>query len=558
MDFLNKAYGQIAELFGSMTPAARITSGLLLTLILISGGYLFTHQVSGGNAYLLDGHSFSSEELTAMQAAFGKAGLNHFEIDGNRIRVPSGQKAKYLAALADGEAMPAEFGSYLANAANKAGPFTTGKQHDVMMKVALEQQLSKIIKEMKGIEKAAVIYAAEKKGGLRPDLNATATASVSVKPLGSAPLSPTQVPAIRYLVARAIAGLSPDRVTVIDTNLGRAYNASAEDGAPDVLDDPYVSHRKHYQEEYENKIRQALAFVPGVIVTADVEIDPELRRREQSRKVDPKPVTISQTEESETNASDSGGPAGQPGFQAQQPRANSPAALAQNAKSSHTDKERNSLTQQNDFSSDLTTTDRAGLTPKQVRVAVSVPTTYLEELWRQQNPAPPGSSAPPVDPKALAKIEEEQTSKIKMLVSGLIPQLDAATDVRPLITVTTFPPVAMGEIAEPAIGQVAAGWLAENWSTLGMIGLALVSLVMLRSVVRSGPAPAVLPDLPLPPPEPEKPAEPTPEEAEAKAPSRLKRRTGHGQSLRDELADLVREDPDIAANILRTWIGNAS
>lgn len=558
MDFLNKAYGQVAELFSSMTPAARITTGLLLVLIVVSVGYLFSHQVSGGDAYLLEGQHFSTEELTAMQAAFGEAGLSNFEIEAGRVRVPRGQKAKYLAALADAEAMPSAFGSYLASAVNKPGPFTSRQQQEMMMKVALQQDLAKIIKEMKGIEKAAVFYAIDKKGGLRPELKSNTTASVTVKPMGTAPLPPGKIPAIRYLVARSIPGLEPERVTVIDSNLGRAYNAGGSDGAPDVLDDPYVSHRKHYQEEFESKVRQALSFVPGVIVTANVEIDPELRHSEQKRRVDPKTVPISVSEETETNASDSGGPAGQPGFQAQQPRANSPAQLGQGGKSSHTDKERSTHTEQSEVSTDLTTTDRAGLIPKQVTVAVSVPSGYLEQLWREQNRAPPGTPAPPVDLKALAKIEEEQTSKIKMIVSSLIPQPDATTDTRPLITVTTFQQVPLGEIAEPGMSQIAAGWLVENWSTLGMVALGLVSLVMLRSMVRTGPGPAALPDLPLPPPEPEKPVEASTEEPEPKAPSRLKRKTGQGQSLREELADLVREDPDMAANILRSWIGSAN
>ena len=32
---------------------------------------------------------------------------------------------------------------------------------------------------------------------------------------------------------------------------------------------------------------------------------------------------------------------------------------------------------------------------------------------------------------------------------------------------------------------------------------------------------------------------------------------GSGPNLRTELTDMVREDPDAAANILRTWISNA-
>lgn len=89
--------------------------------------------------------------------------------------------------------------------------------------------------------------------------------------------------------------------------------------------------------------------------------------------------------------------------------------------------------------------------------------------------------------------------------------------------------------------------------------LALVSLLMLRSMVRAAPASSPTPDLPLPPPpSAEKPAEKTPAEGEGKGDGRLKRRGGSGASLREELAEMVREDPDTAASILRSWIGTAS
>ena len=56
--------------------------------------------------------------------------------------------------------------------------------------------------------------------------------------------------------------------------------------------------------------------------------------------------------------------------------------------------------------------------------------------------------------------------------------------------------------------------------------------------------------------------EPKPEESEepveATAARRLRRMTGTGPSLRDELSELVKEDPDSAANILRSWIGQVS
>jgi flagellar biosynthesis/type III secretory pathway M-ring protein FliF/YscJ len=48
------------------------------------------------------------------------------------------------------------------------------------------------------------------------------------------------------------------------------------------------------------------------------------------------------------------------------------------------------------------------------------------------------------------------------------------------------------------------------------------------------------------------------EPAPAKPTSAFHERIATTNSLRGELAEMVREDPDVAANILRNWIGNSS
>src|ERR1051325_4955771 len=107
MDFLNRAIAQITDLFRSMTPGARITAGLLLTVVVVSLAYLFNHQTSSPDAFLMGGESIATSQLPAVEAAFGKAKLSGYEIDAShRIRVPAAQKAAYMAALVDGNAMP--------------------------------------------------------------------------------------------------------------------------------------------------------------------------------------------------------------------------------------------------------------------------------------------------------------------------------------------------------------------------------------------------------------------------------------------------------------------
>ena len=104
MDFLNKSFTQVVDLFRSMTPGARLTAGLLLVVVVVSLGYLFTHDMSGPSADLMHGVPISAGQLPAMEAAFGKAKLTGYKIDGTQIRVPHGQEAVYMAALADAKA----------------------------------------------------------------------------------------------------------------------------------------------------------------------------------------------------------------------------------------------------------------------------------------------------------------------------------------------------------------------------------------------------------------------------------------------------------------------
>ena len=94
MDFLNKSLAQVSELFRSMTPGARLTAGLLLAVVVVSMGYLFRQSAAGPDAFLFGGEALSDGQLNRVEAAIAEAGLSDFAREGNRIRVPAGQKAK--------------------------------------------------------------------------------------------------------------------------------------------------------------------------------------------------------------------------------------------------------------------------------------------------------------------------------------------------------------------------------------------------------------------------------------------------------------------------------
>ncbi len=192
MDFLNQASAQVADLFRSMTPGARITAGLLLIIVVVAVAYLFNAQVSGPDTDLMNGVPVAANHLQVMKAAFGKAGLNSYEIRIGQIFVPRSQRDLYMAALADAQALPPDIDKVFDDALKNAGAFMPARQREVLLKIAKQKTLGLIISAMRGIEHASVIYDSQvKHGSFRRETITTATASV--KPVGNAMLEDEQV-----------------------------------------------------------------------------------------------------------------------------------------------------------------------------------------------------------------------------------------------------------------------------------------------------------------------------------------------------------------------------
>jgi len=546
MDFLTRAWIQIRDLFLSLTPAARVTTVVLLGVIVVSLGYLFTSQISTTEGYLMGGESFSPSDLKAMEAAFGKAGLSSYQIEGNRIRIPRGQEAKYMAALVDHNALPPDFGEFLAKAVDSNSPFLTAKQLESRKIAAKERELALIIRSLPGIEKAAVLFDAQTEGGLRAGV--VKTASVAVKALGAQPLDVEQVRKIRHLVAASFAGMKPENVTVADMN-GPTYTGSGDPASGgSATDDPYIARKREHEKDWQLKILKALAYVPGITVTTNVELDTQQIHRTEDVKYDPKPVPIRVSENESSRTREGGGPGGRPGYVAQQPKANAPTSVSGRTGLSEQEEQSKSETV-NALSTQRSMVEQIGLTPQRVTAAIGVPTSYFVRLWEERNPAAPGEAPKQPDAAQLAKIRDEEIKKIRDHVAAILPAAQGVADKTELVTVTEFQDIPGAEIPTPTWLERFWEFLGTSWATLGMLGLAAMSLWIIRSLSRATLPPVSsspkLPGLPL--------SESEKEETEKNA--RFARFTAGGPSLKDELAELVREDPEAAANILRAWIG---
>ncbi len=540
MDIFNRAYSQLYDLFRSMTPGARLTSGLLLIVVLLSAGYLFTHQNVAPEIDLMHGVPVAVGQLPTMEAAFAKANLKGYEVRGSSIYVPRGQEQIFMAALADARALPPNIGEALSEAISASTPFEPSTKSADRMKIARQIELSRIIRSMSGIENAYVLYDVDAKVGPW-NREKLITATVCVKPVGAEQLEESRVSAIRHLVAGAIAGMKPENVTVSDLNGRTRYGNSEDVGSGE---NRYLSLKRTYEQDLKAKILNALPFIPGVTVELSVALDRESVApiKQNKRIVRKKQHNTGNSAEKEKQTAHTETPVQQP---------NAPSILNSllNGDGKDKDDEPETTEDSDRVAEGQSEPTDAGLKPVLATVSIGVPMSYFKKVWQERNPVEPGRTPRTPNQAALDQIRSEETAMIQKHVAQLLPSPNGAAKAAELVTVTPFQDIAVQEPSAPDFSKEILNWIRQSWALLAVVGLGLASLVTLRSMVHRSPAmieaktslhgDANAADEPSPIPSPH-----------------ARRFRNNTPTYRDELSELVEDDPDTAANVLRSWIGH--
>lgn len=567
MDFLNSAYKQGADLYESMTPAARITAGLLLGVVVIALYYLVQMPTSAPDELLLGQNNFSSSDLSAMEAALAQEGLNEYERVGNGLRIPRGKRAAYVAAIAKHKALPRDFSKIFEDQANASTPWESSQARLNRQKVAKQQELSLIISAMSGIERATVQYDEQEGRSFPRTLHKTAV--VAVQPRGSQTMSDEQADNIIDFMIHAVAGLKAENITVTDLKANHSIVGGSSASIHGNAGDPYPARKLLWEREWTEKVRRLLVNVPGSAVSVNVELEPVLASREDTVKIDPKPVIIESNSEKKTvnGSANSGG--GRPGVATNNTPggANQPASVAGGATRSE-QKEESSESQRNIPSHDRISIDKPALVPNRVSVAVTIPTAYYLQIHQQRRPPTAGQPVKPPDNQEMEALEKEVETRLSSTITPLLPKRAAGVDPYPQVVITRLPDLPTPAVVEPSSTEGALAWLASSWPMLGMFMLGGFGLVTLRGMFGGSPnppSPAEAEDAPRPlrvvggEDEHAAGGGHDGEEAAAATPAKRKRTfAAGGPDLREELVDLVKEDADAAAKILRNWIGDVA
>lgn len=549
MDFVNQTIAQVRELFASMTPGARVTAGLLLAVVVVSVGFLFQQVAAGPDEYLFGGESIDRSRLPRMEAAMSAAGVE-FTTEGTKIRVSRSDKNAAIAAIADAGELPPEFHKLMNDAINGGSLFDFRDTKLQRMRAANEARVSLVLSEFPWVDNAKVIFSEHQESGL--GANRHATAAVSILPAVGEVITSQRMRAVKDFVSKACMVAVED---IAVTNLGG--DTMGGDGGISAEDFEHPLYRLRAMEA--KRVRQAimdnLAFIPGVKVQVNPRIDPKSEQHVVEVTPEKEPVALQKTETLQEESHTSGGEGNQVGVRAQGPTsANGDEVVA---RQDQTTKKNETKEIASGVGTRRTETTTSGFSLEEAEASVVVPMSYVKAVYRERNPTPEGEDPKPIEQNELEQMQSTILSEVEKIVQPLLPKLALGENEFKQVKVTFVTDLPQAPIPEPSATANAMGLLSQHANTLAMAGLALMGLVMLRSMVTSsgGKEKATL-NLPSLQVDGEKLADaPASDEEESQRP-KLKLRKA--DTLKGDLSDMVASDPDAAAAILRTWINNAA
>ncbi|MDR3495675.1 MAG: flagellar basal-body MS-ring/collar protein FliF [Ancalomicrobiaceae bacterium] len=216
--------------------------------------------------------------------------------DGAQILVPKDQMARLRMKLAEkGLPLGGSVGYEIFDKTDALG--TTSFVQNINRLRALEGELSRTIRSLDRVQQARVHLVIPERQLFQRD-KVEPSASIVLKLQGT--LEPAQVRAIQHLVATAVQGMRPGRVSVVDET-GRLLASGVEDDQPGMIMSSLQDRNAAFERRLETQVETILAEIVGqgrsqVRVTAELDYN---RVTQTSDKFDPngQVVRSEQTEE---------------------------------------------------------------------------------------------------------------------------------------------------------------------------------------------------------------------------------------------------------------------
>jgi len=263
MDRFRQVLTQISEQYAKMGASQKL---LLASLAVIATMTLFLVSQYAAKPSMVDLVPAGGEVDTV--GILQNAGYNAQIVDG-KVVVPQGQQRAAVSYLTQSGQLPGDTTLLFSNLIGSQDWKASSSQHRQQYFIALQNELSAVIADFRGVSKASVIIDVPQTTGLgRAARPATASVSVFTSGLGGVPQD--MVDAVASLVSGAVSGLTPSGVKVIDGSTGRSRTTSDDSSNSSGR---YLEYAAQVEKHARVKIEELFGHIPNVIVSVTAHVD---------------------------------------------------------------------------------------------------------------------------------------------------------------------------------------------------------------------------------------------------------------------------------------------
>jgi len=305
-DFLSRIFDQIKNGSQGLSTPQKIS--LMIAVAAVLTAIIVTSIWSKKPHFQLVYSGVGSENMSEIASAIDERKIPYkLSADGMSISVPSDRVPEVRLMIA-GEGLAATGGAGFELFDDKNIGMT-----DFMQKLnfqrALQGELARTISQLSEVENARVHIVMQKESLFR-DKEESASASVVVRLKRGKGLSPSQIEGVVQLVASAVEGMEPEKVTVVDSR-GNVLTRSGRGGMSDSVSSNLEMQRA-FEKELEHKITPMIEKAAGKgksVVRVSAVMDFE-KSEKMEEIFDPDRVVVRSEQRLEESSSDSDGRAG--------------------------------------------------------------------------------------------------------------------------------------------------------------------------------------------------------------------------------------------------------
>lgn len=563
MEQLRRSMANIQDGLGQLGPTHKLLFGSL-AVIAVMTLFLVSQYAAKPTMVDLMSQDGDPQLVGALQAVGIQA-----QVSEGRVLVPAGSQHAALAHLTSSGQLPNDTTILFNNLIQSQDWKASREQHRQQAVIALQNELARVISQIRGIREASVIIDAPEAAGLgravrQPSASVTVFASAGV-----AVPQPT-VDAIASLVAGSRAGLDPSRVSVIDGSTGRPREVSNQESMATGM---YMDHKRQIEQYTQREIERILVYVPGAVVTVNAMVDVTRVARREEKYLEPKQGTVSvlKSETVSEGSNTQGSRGAEPGL-----RSSSTADISTGQRATGQESEESTTRSESEVrigSETKETVDPRGM-PTYLSASVIIPQEWVEAAIRSSRPedqAEEPVSKAESDAYFLAiKPQMEETILNRLSTAN---EDGSVREGRVNIAMVPMPSSVTGlgggggsglmGVSGPGGSGGSGMFSASSMIETVVLGvLSLVALVMMFTLVKRAGKRPELPsaeELVGVPPALEIAGDMVGEADESDAPMagiEISDEDVKIEKMREQVAEMVASNPDGAASLLGRWIGD--